>query len=325
LETFKEAGIEELSEPKQYFTIREPIWIEEGESSISIFPSEEFRISYTLSYKHSFLKDQYLDIVVTRENFESLVAPSRTFCLDDEVEALRSLGLGKGANYENTLVVGKKGVIRNRMRFDDEFVQHKVLDLIGDLYLLGHPIKGHVVAIKSGHPLNVKLLQKIRRQQEKFHAASIPGVHYEAGAGPFDVEAIKRILPHRFPFLLVDRVLHLEEDKKAVGIKNVTANDYFFMGHFPERAVMPGVLIVEAMAQLAGVLLLNKRENLGKYAFFMAIDKVKFRKPVVPGDQIVFEITIGKTRSRTAQALGKAFVDNKLVTEAELMFSIVEP
>ncbi len=325
IETFKEAGIEELSEPKQYFTIREPIWIEEGQSSISILPAEEFRISYTLSYQHSFLKDQFLDIVVTPENFANLVAPSRTFCLDEEVKALRSLGLGKGANYENTLVVGSKGVIRNRTRFESEFVQHKVLDLIGDLYLLGHPIKGHVVAIKSGHPLNVKLLQKIKRQQEKFHAASIPSVHYEPGAGPFDVEAIKRILPHRFPFLLVDRVLHIEEDKRAVGIKNVTANDYFFMGHFPDRAVMPGVLIVEALAQLAGVLLLNKRENLGKYAFFMSIDKVKFRKPIVPGDQVTLEIAIDKVRSRTAQVTGKAYVDGKVVTEAEFMFSVVDP
>lgn len=326
LEVLKAAGIKEIEEPKRFFCIREALWVEEDNASIVILPADDFKVSYTLSYDHPMLKAQYISFVMSGDNFEKEIAPSRTFCLESEAEKLRAQGLGKGANYENTLVLGESGVIKNVLRCPDEFARHKVLDLIGDLYLLGIPIKGHVIAIKSGHPLNIKLLQKIYSSYLKQQEAGIraSAYHVESGTGQLDINAIHKILPHRYPFLLVDRILELEEDKRAVGIKNVTINDQFFLGHFPQRPVMPGVLIVEAMAQVAGVLMLSKSANAGKLAYFMSMDKVKFRKTVVPGDQLRLEVEVVKLRSKTGQVRSKAIVDNQLVAEAELMFSIVE-
>lgn len=326
LEVLRKAGIREIEDPKKYFRIREALWVEEDDASIVILPADDFKISYTLSYSHPVLKAQYVSFVLSEEGFEKEIAPSRTFCLEIEAEKLRVQGLGKGANYENTLVVGEGGIVRNTLRYPDEFARHKVLDLMGDLYLLGIPIKGHVLAIKSGHPLNIKLLQKIYSHYLKQQEAGIksPAYQVESVGRQLDINAIHRILPHRYPFLLVDRILELEEDKHAVGIKNVTINDQFFLGHFPQRPLMPGVLIVEAMAQVAGVLMLSKPDNAGKLAYFMSMDKVKFRKTVVPGDQLRLDVEVVKLRSKTGQVRTKAVVDDQLVAEAELMFSLVE-
>ena len=216
-----------------------------------------------------------------------------------------------GANYNNTLVVGKSGVINNTLRFDDEFVRHKMLDLIGDLYVLGQPIKAQVIAIKSGHSLNLKLIQKLEKQRQQMGTQ-------------MDIEMIMKILPHRWPFLFVDRITYMEEGKFVVGIKNVTLNDYFFQGHFPSKPVMPGVLIIEAMAQVGGVMMLSIKENRGKLAFFLTADNIKFRKTVVPGDQLVFEVTAGRIKSKTGQVHGVALVDGKVVAEADLMFALSE-
>jgi len=215
------------------------------------------------------------------------------------------------------LVVGKEGVIKNKLRFADEFVRHKILDLIGDLYLAGCPIRGHVIALRSGHSLNLQITRKIHEQRIKTQGAS-------AMKESLDINEIMKILPHREPFLFVDRVTHLEKGKRAVGIKNVTINDYFFRGHFPNRPVMPGVLILEAMAQVGGVMMLASEENRGKLAFFMAIDNAKFRKTVVPGDTLVFEVEAGKIRSKIGTVHGKALVEGKVVAEADLMFALVE-
>lgn len=323
VEMLRRAGIEEQRSARKTFQIRDPIWLEENDTVLAILPASEFSISYILSYDHPMLASQYVSFKITPESYESQIAPTRTFCLEREAEELRKQGLGKGANRENTLVIGKDGVINNKLRFEDEFARHKVLDLMGDIYLLGMPIKGHIIAIKSGHPLNIRLLQKIRQQQERMRA----GVIESKGPGiigtPLDVNDIKRILPHRYPFLLVDRVIELEEDKRAVGIKNVTMNEFFFPGHFPDKPIMPGVLIMEALAQVAGIMMLNKRENLGKYAFFMSMDKVKFRKAVIPGDQLILETEVLKLRSKTVQVKASAAVEGKLVAEGELMFAIV--
>ncbi|MCP4649349.1 MAG: UDP-3-O-[3-hydroxymyristoyl] N-acetylglucosamine deacetylase [PVC group bacterium] len=323
LEILKNAGVKEQQSARIYFQPKEPLYMEEGDSSLMILPSNDFRVSYTMSYPHPLLQSQYASFGVDSDVFEQEIAPSRTFCLQQEAEELTLQGLGKGANYDNTVVVGAKEIVNNELRFDDEFVRHKICDLIGDLYLLGHPLKGHVVGIKSGHPLNIKLLKKIKNLHDRQTAAGI-GAYEEdfKDTPPLDINEIQRILPHRYPFLLVDRIIKLEKDKYAVGIKNVSINENFFTGHFPGKPVMPGVLIIEAMAQVAGVLILSNRANLGKRAYFMSIDRVKFRRMVLPGDQLHIEVSVLKLKTRTGQVYARALVEDKLVSEAQLMFSL---
>jgi len=325
LEILKKAGAKEQNAIRIYFQPKEPLFMEEGDSSVMILPASDFRVSYTMSYPHPMLKSQYASFEFDAQIFEKELAPSRTFCLQQEADELTRQGLGKGANYENTVVVGDSEIVNNELRFDDEFVRHKMCDLIGDLYLLGHPLKGHVIGIKSGHPLNIKLLKKIKHVHDRQTQPSIGITSQNINTiPPLDINEIQNILPHRYPFLLVDRILELKEDKYAVGIKNVSINEQFFEGHFPGRPVMPGVLIVEAMAQVVGVLLLSKSGNRGKRAYFMSIDKVKFRRMVLPGDQLRLEVSVLKLKSKVGQAYGRALVENKVVAEAVLMFTLGE-
>jgi len=310
LEALEKAGLADQDKPRYVYTVKEPICIQEGSSSIAILPAKEFKVSYTLNYDHPMLAAQFLEITVNAESFKTALSSARTFCLESEAGELQSQGLGLGANYENTLVVGKAGVIKNKLRFNDEFVRHKILDLIGDLYLAGCPLCGHVIALKSGHSLNLKLAQKIYEQRI-------------TAQGVLDVNEIMKIIPHREPFLFVDRVILLEKGKRATGVKNVTINDYFFRGHFPGRPVMPGVIIVEAMAQVGGVMMLASEENKGKLAFFLSINNVKFRKPVVPGDQLILEVEAIKVKSKTGQVRGRALVDGKVVAEADFVCALV--
>ena len=219
---------------------------------------------------------------------------------------------------------GPDGVIDNKLRFSDEASRHKVLDCIGDLFLLGVPIKGHVFAFKSGHNLNRELLKQIVAQKKRYEAKRpLLKVEHQEGAS-MDVRGIMNVIPHRYPFLLVDRILELESGKRALAIKNVTANEAFFQGHFPARPVMPGVLMLEAMAQVAAVTLLSMPERLGKIGFYMSIDGVRFRKLVEPGDQLVMEIEVTKSRSRIAQAKGTCKVDGQVVCEADMGFAFGE-
>jgi len=326
VEAFNKAGIIKQDKERQFFSVREPLYVEEDGASIIVLPAPEFKISYTLNYNHPLLRSEFFGMDITPETFRSQVAPARTFCLESEAGELQRKGFGQGANYDNTLVVGEKGVVKNKLRFEDEFVRHKILDLMGDLNLLGFPVKGHVVALKSGHSLNLKIAKKIFEQKKKSVSAAIPApVSYEIPQeGSMDVNTIMKILPHREPFLFVDRIITLEKGKRCVGIKNVTINDYFFKGHFPGKPVMPGVIIVEAMAQVGGVMMLSPEENRGKLAFFMTMNNIKFRKTVVPGDQLVLEVEAGKIKSKTGQIFGKAIVDGKVVCEAELMFALAD-
>lgn len=323
-ESLLKAGLVEQEKERRWRVVREPVFVEEAGSAIAALPAQDFRVSYTLSYDHPFLKAQFFQREINSLIFQNELSPARTFCLEAEAAALKNQGLGCGASYENTLVVGTGGVINNKLRFQDEFVRHKVLDLLGDLYCLGGPLKANIIAVKSGHSLNLKLLKKLDQQLQRSVAAGVGAASYFEAGVQLDVNMIMRILPHRHPFLFVDRIIHLEKGKHAVGIKNVSINDYFFKGHFPGRPVMPGVLIVEAMAQVGGVMMLAPVENRGKLAFFLTIDNIKFRKTVVPGDQLVLDVVVGKIKAKTGQVHGKALVDGKVVTEADMMFALVD-
>ncbi len=319
------AGIVEQEKERRYFLLKEPIFVEEDGASIVALPSREFKISYTLNYNHPLLRAQFLQVNVNPEIFGKELASARTFCLEEEADELQRQGLGKGANYENTLVVGKTGVVKNQLRYEDEFVRHKVTDLLGDLYLLGQPVRGHIIALRSGHSLNLKLVKKIDEQRRRYLLGGVgAGYHPKDTEGELDIETIMKILPHRQPFLFVDKIVSLEKGKRATGIRNVTINDYFFRGHFPGKPVMPGVLIVEAMAQVGGVMMLAPEENRGKLAYFLSADNIKFRKTVVPGDQLVLEVEAGKIKSKTGQVHAKALVNGKIVAEADLMFALVK-
>ncbi len=318
LDIINKAGIKDQEKEKDYFSLKEPIFIEEDNASIKALPDTDFKVSYSLDYSVLAQKKEFIELSFGASGvFEKEIAPARTFCLESEARLLRAQGLGLGANYENTLVVSDEGkIINNKTRFEDELVRHKVLDLIGDLYLLGFNLKAHIIATKSGHSLNLKLINEIAKQREKYSMKKEDTV--------LEVTDIMKILPHREPFLFVDRIVKLEYGKHATGIKNVTINDYFFKGHFPGRPVMPGVIIIEAMAQVGGVMMLAPEENRGKLAFFMAINNVKFRKPVIPGDQLILEVEAVKVKSKTGQVRGRALVDGKVVAEADLMFALVE-
>lgn len=292
-----------------------------SDASIVALPSEKsLSFSYTLDYPRSpYVGSQYFSLKFTEAGFVSEVAPARTFCMEAEAEALRAAGMGKGANYENTLVFGDRGVVENRLRFPDEPVRHKMLDLIGDCYLLNLDLHARIVAIKAGHKLNNMLVRAL--------LTHVRDTEIEEGLrkdSTIEIREIMRILPHRYPFLLIDRVVELEGLKRAVGIKNVTINEPFFQGHWPQAPIMPGVLIVEAMAQLSGVLLLRKFESTGKLAVLLSIDKVKIRRSVVPGDQLRIEAEALKVRSRSARVHCRATVEGKLACEAQINFMLAD-
>lgn len=337
IRAIQEAGIVEQDVPRKYYELKEPLYFVDDKTSIIAVPSAEFRVSLTIVYNHPFLKSQYASFAINSETFLKEIAPARTFCFDYEIETLKKQGLAKGGSLDNAIVIAEQG-IHNELRFQDEFVRHKILDLIGDFSLLGRPLKAHIIAVRCGHPSNVSFVKKLRELGYDLHnTVATKGKETAAQPAPdnrfasldfdkplMDTNEVQRVLPHRPPFLLVDKILKIEEDKKAIGLKNVTINEDFFRGHFPGHPIMPGVLLVEAMAQVAGVLLLKKSENAGKLAYFMTIDKVKFRRAVVPGDTLIFEVDLVKVKSRTGIVQGKAFVSGQLASEAEFMFTLVD-
>jgi len=321
VQLLKQAEIVAQQSQKKVYEVKSPIAVAEDDVTLIALPNESgLSISYTLDYHSAAVGSQFLSIHINEDVFEREIAPARTFCLSSEVEELQKQGLGKGANYDNTLVVGEDGgVINNTLRFPDEFVRHKVLDLIGDLFILNAKLQAHIVANKSGHPMNMKLVKKILEEMRRQEAEQTSRNETSLG-----IREIQKILPHRYPFLLIDRVIELDGYRRAVGIKNVTYNEAFFQGHFPGQPIMPGVLIFEALSQLAGVLLLRKMENVGKTAVLLSIDKARIRKTVVPGDQLVLEAVATKVKSRTGQVSARAKVDGKVVAEAQIRCMLVD-
>jgi UDP-3-O-[3-hydroxymyristoyl] N-acetylglucosamine deacetylase / 3-hydroxyacyl-[acyl-carrier-protein] dehydratase len=327
VEAFQQAGLVDQRVPRKTFVLDETVSVSSGDATLVAMPVEDdtFGVSYTLDYASSngrFLPVQYFQREdVTPEVFTREIAPARTFCMDSEAEQLRAAGLGQGANYQNTLVVTETGsVIENELRYPDEFARHKTLDLIGDLSLMEADLKARIVATKTGHELNQKLVGELTRIMHEREDRDVL-----QHSGRIDINEIMRILPHRYPFLLVDRVIEVDGIRRAVGIKNVTINEAFFQGHYPEQPIMPGVLQIEAMAQISGVLLLRKLENTGKIAVLASIDKVKLRKAVYPGDQIRLEAVSLRVKPSIGHVKATAKVNNKVVAEAEFRFMLVDP
>jgi UDP-3-O-[3-hydroxymyristoyl] N-acetylglucosamine deacetylase/3-hydroxyacyl-[acyl-carrier-protein] dehydratase len=346
-----EAGIEAQDVDKTYLEIDTPMSYSEKDRGVDLVvtPSDDLRITFMIDYKNPALGTQYTTLQSLEGEFVDEFAPARTFCFLSEVEMLRDNGLIKGGSLDNAVViydsdqgqvevdrirkaldikgeafVGKTGIINDvPLRFYNEPVRHKTLDLLGDLFLIGVPFKGHVLAARSGHKANVELARRMRQLYKKKKIAG----KYSTDATKylFDINSILNIMPHRYPFLLIDRILDLEPDKRVVALKNVTINEPFFQGHFPGHPIMPGVLILEAMAQAGGVLLLNAiDEPQKKVVYFMSIDNARFRKPVMPGDQLRFELRMHAFRRNTCKMSGEAYVDGTVVANADFMAMVVD-
>jgi UDP-3-O-[3-hydroxymyristoyl] N-acetylglucosamine deacetylase / 3-hydroxyacyl-[acyl-carrier-protein] dehydratase len=352
VEILLKSGFVEQDSPRDYLIIDKTITYTDPSRGIDIvvFPSDEFRITFMVDYQNPALGTQYTSMYSIHEEFATEFAAARTFCFLSEVEELARAGLIKGGQLDNAVVIidrdmedneladlrkmfgideqvrlSTNGILNGReLRFPNEPVRHKALDLIGDLALLGVPLKAHVMAARSGHAANAELVKLIRKEYKKKLIKS--KFQIKEGKGHLlDVEAIEKILPHRYPILLVDRILDLVPGEHVIGIKNVTRNEPFFQGHFPGRPIMPGVLIVEAMAQTGGLLLLNSENDPEKkLVLFTGIDNVRFRKPVVPGDQLRLEVEMGTYRRSMCKMYGRAYVGDELACEAEMMAAIVD-
>ncbi len=323
VELIQKAGIEEQEASKKYFEVREPMHLEtKGGSLITIIPDNKLRVSVTNVGKDGRMT-QYFSSEVTPEIYEKEIAPARTFTFYEDIKPLLDKGLIKGGSLENAVVIrGDEVMSKEPMRYDNEFARHKALDVIGDLMLSGRLIQGHIIAVMPGHGPNTQMAAKIKKELTKIR--SMQPLHIPGGEAVLDINDILRILPHRYPFLLVDRVIGFEGDEKCIGLKNVTMNEPFFPGHFPGHPVMPGVLQVEAMAQVASILILRKPENQGKIGYFMSADKVKFRRPVTPGDSLVIEATLNGFRRSIGSASCRCLVNGEVVSSGELKFSVLD-
>jgi UDP-3-O-[3-hydroxymyristoyl] N-acetylglucosamine deacetylase/3-hydroxyacyl-[acyl-carrier-protein] dehydratase len=347
-----EAGMIEQEASKNYLVVSDTLHFHNEKKGIDMvaLPLDDFRITVMIDYQNPALGSQHSGLFSLEKEFVTEFAPSRTFCFLHEVEILIEQGLIRGGNLNNAVVicdknledinhskikealkidgkvfVGENGILNNHnLRFPNEPARHKVLDLLGDLFLVGAPIKGQILAARPGHQSNIEFARRLREYYKsqqltrKYQDVARKGI-------VFDHSAIQRILPHRYPFLFVDQIVEFEIGKRIVGIKNVTGNEEFFLGHFPDHPIMPGVIIIEAMAQTGGILLLNGEENPEeKLVYFMGMDNVRFRKPVLPGAQLVFELEMLRRRSNSCKMSGKTYVNGEVVAEAEMMAAIID-
>lgn len=323
VELIEKAGIADQGVARTAWAITEPIYIETKTGSIMVaVPDSKFRVSCTQvgpEGRHT----QFFSAEITPETFEKEIAPARTFVFYEDVKPLMDKGLIKGGSLENALVVrGEQVLGKEPLRFKDEFVRHKILDIVGDLSLFGREIKAHIIAVKPGHGPNTELAKAIAKQHSQAMALVPPSVTPKGGE-IMDVNDLMKLLPHRFPFLMVDRIVEVSENK-CTGIKQVSYGEHFFQGHFPGHPVMPGVLQLEAMAQVGSVLLLRKPGYAGKIGYFMSADSVKFRKPVVPGDTLFIQVEMTQNKRALAKAKGRCIVNNEVVSEAEMLFGVVD-
>ena len=352
VEALLKAGIVKQDTPRNYLVIDESVGYTDSERGVDIhiMPSDQLRITFMIDYKFRTLGTQFTTMDEVEKNFAEEIAPARTFCFLSEVETLKEDGLIKGGNLDNAVVIvdkdidqteadnlkslfgikqeislGANGTLNGKeLRFENEPVRHKALDLIGDLALLGMPLKGHIIASKSGHAANVELVRRIKTVYEK----KILQQKYQKNGSKefmFDINSILNLLPHRYPFVLVDRIIDMTPGEKLIAFKNVTINEPFFQGHFPNQPVFPGVLVLEAMAQAGAFLVLNSLEDpMKKNMYFSALSDSKFRHPIIPGDQLRLEMTLANFRLGTALLIGKGYVGDKLVAEAKLKATVVD-
>jgi UDP-3-O-[3-hydroxymyristoyl] N-acetylglucosamine deacetylase/3-hydroxyacyl-[acyl-carrier-protein] dehydratase len=335
------AGVAPQAEPREPYRVAEPLQLQTEDTLMSIFPHDRLKISCTSSDKAGRFS-QFYTIEITPETWKREIAHARTFCFFEEIEYLIKNGLIKGGSLENAVVIRDDAVLTTEpLRYPEEFVRHKILDILGDLSLLGRPLCGHVVAVRPSHTANCELARMIQAQMHKplrsiqtftppplaETTAGAPSVgeieRMMADGSTLDITQVMKILPHRYPFLMVDRITRIEGNR-ITGTKNVSANEPYFLGHFPNHPIMPGVLQLEAMAQVAGILMLRQAENFGKLAYFMSAESVKWRRPVRPGDRLVIDVELTKSRGKIGKAKGVCLVDNEPVSEAEVTFMLID-
>jgi UDP-3-O-[3-hydroxymyristoyl] N-acetylglucosamine deacetylase / 3-hydroxyacyl-[acyl-carrier-protein] dehydratase len=322
------AGTTLLDQTRHYLDITDAFEISDGAKKIVARPAAELEVLYRIDYHHPHLGQQQVHFFVTSDNFAESIAPARTFCFEFEIEAMRKAGLIKGGGADCALVIGEHGLVSPPLRFPDEYVRHKVLDFLGDLSLCGAHVRGAFEIDRAGHRFHIDAVKALRHKfiksvrSKPVSEAQIPSA---STAVHLDVIQIQALLPHRYPMLLVDRVIALDFKKCITGIKNVTMNEHFFQGHFPGAPIMPGVLIIEGLAQCGGILIMKSYPELvGKLTYFMAIDNARFRRPVVPGDQLRYEVEIQKVKGPVTRFKAMAYVGTELAAEAELMCMVAD-
>jgi UDP-3-O-[3-hydroxymyristoyl] N-acetylglucosamine deacetylase/3-hydroxyacyl-[acyl-carrier-protein] dehydratase len=338
----REAGIVPLPERKEPYRVAAPIEFQSGETFMSLFPSDTFKVSCT-SQDNDGRFTQFYSLEINPQTWDSELSHARTFCFFEEIEYLIKNGLIKGGSLENAIVVRDDAVLTTEpLRYPEEFVRHKILDIVGDLSLAGRPLHGHLVAIRPSHTANCEMSRQIVAQMRKplvaaqtfappplvstptAQASGTPGPEVPVADGStLDIKQIMKILPHRYPFLMVDKVTKIDGNKISA-IKNVSINEGYFEGHFPGHPIMPGVLQLEAIAQVAGILMLKQLENAGKLAYFMSAERVRWRQPVRPGDALVIDVELTKVRGKLGRAKGVCSVDGESVSEAEVTFMLME-